>query len=287
MKPISFQYERPTTLKNALDILGTYGGFARPLAGGQSLVPMLNMRLIQPAVLVDINSLTDELEYIRVTPDGLELGALVRYSQLETAPEIRENLPVLGHVVDFIGDRQVRNRGTVGGAISQADPTGEIPLCCVTLGARVVVESADRGRREIPASDFFEGAYDPALSEGELVVAVRFPKTPERYSFTEIGRKHNDFAVVSILIAATQRNGRWEDVRLGMGGVSDIPLGLEGAVACLEGMAWGDTSVHAAIEATMEAIDPPDDVRASAEYRSQLVRVKLRRAIEELQANAE
>jgi carbon-monoxide dehydrogenase medium subunit len=287
VKPIKFQYERPESLDEALATVGSFGSFARPLAGGQSLVPMLNMRLVQPAVVVDINGLTDELDHIRSWDGGIEVGSLARYSQLETSPEIRERIPVLAHLVAFIGDRQVRNRGTLGGSAAQADPTGEVPLCCVTLGARIVVTSAERGLREVPAAEFFEGAYTPALAEDELVVAVRFPRPPERFAFTEVGRKHNDFALLSVLVAATPEGpGRWRDVCIGLAGLADRPLAVPEAGRLLDAERWDEELIEAATEAALRVIEPSDDLRASAEYRRHLLAIKLRRTIKRVQSDA-
>lgn len=282
MKPVNFQYERPADLADALETMRTFAGLARPLSGGQSLVPMLNMRLVQPAVVVDINDLGRELEGFRRRGDELEIGALTRYSRLRSAPEIVEQLPLLAHVIGFVGDRQVRNRGTLGGSISQADPTGEIPLCCVALGATIVVESAARGRRELAAEDFFLGAYTPALEPDEILLAARFPRPPERFAFTEVGRKHNDFALLSVVVAATPTGDRWGDVRVALAGVADRPIAVPEAAALLDGQRWDAERIGAAAEVALAVIDPADDVRASAEYRRHLVPIKLRAAIEEL-----
>jgi carbon-monoxide dehydrogenase medium subunit len=270
MKPVNFQYERPETLADALETMRSYGAFARPLSGGQSLVPMLHMRLVQPAVIVDLNG----------------LGALTRYAELKSSPQIAEHLPALAHLLGYVGDRQVRNRGTIGGSIAQADPTGEVPLLCVTLGATIIVRSGARGAREIPAREFFQGAYTPGLEPDELVVAVRFPRSPERFAFTEVCRKHNDFAVVSVLALGTPADGSWRDVRIGLGGVADRPVSAEAAAGVLEEGPWEEARIQRALEAAQEVIDPPDDVRASAEYRRHLTPIKLRRTLARMSSDA-
>jgi carbon-monoxide dehydrogenase medium subunit len=286
MKPVNFQYERPETLADALETMRSYGAFARPLSGGQSLVPMLHMRLVQPAVIVDLNGLGAELAGVRVVEGGLEIGALTRYAELKSSPQIAEHLPALAHLLGYVGDRQVRNRGTIGGSIAQADPTGEVPLLCVTLGATIIVRSGARGAREIPAREFFQGAYTPGLEPDELVVAVRFPRSPERFAFTEVCRKHNDFAVVSVLALGTPADGSWRDVRIGLGGVADRPVSAEAAAGVLEEGPWEEARIQRALEAAQEVIDPPDDVRASAEYRRHLTPIKLRRTLARMSSDA-
>lgn len=285
MKPVNFQYERAASKAEALEIMAAFGAFARPLAGGQSLVPMLNMRLVQPAVVTDLNGLAAELEWIRPAGEGLEIGALTRYSRLEAEPLVREHLPVLAHALSYIGDRQVRNRGTIGGSIAQADPTGEVPLCCVALGASIQVESAARGHRRVPAAEFFGGPYTPALEPDEIVVGVSFPRSPERFAFAEVGRKHNDFAVLSVLVAGTPIDGSWRDVSVGLGGVADRAVRADRAADVLEGGPWDEGRIDAAVDAATRVADPADDVRASAEYRRHLLPLKMRAAIERLRSD--
>lgn len=283
MKPVNFQYERPSTLKGALATMQDFAGFARPLAGGQSLTPMLHMRLIQPAVVVDLNDLSGELTGVRESHGGLKIGAMTRYSELEADPLVGEHLPALSHLIQYIGDRQVRNRGTIGGSICQADPTGEIPVCAVTMGATLTVESKSRGRREVPAAEFLLGAYTPALEPDELLISLEFPRSPARFRFYEIGRKHNDFAVLSILVAANRdETKRWGDVRIGLGGLNDRAVRADAVAQELEGEVWTDELIDVAIEEVWQVVDPPEDVRAGAEYRRHLLPIKLRSLLKEL-----
>jgi aerobic carbon-monoxide dehydrogenase medium subunit len=263
MKAAPFAYIAPRTVEDALAALRRYDGAARVLAGGQSLVPMLAMRLMRPAAVVDINGLAPDLGRIVVRGEATLVGALVRYSELETSATVAERLPLVATVVRAVGDRQVRNRGTVGGALAQSDPTGEIALACLALEATVVAQGPD-GERAIPIEDFFTGAYANVLEPDELVVGVRFPWRASRFRFFEHTRKHNDFAVVSIAIVVTPHG----TTRIALGGVDDRPVLVEGAS-----------------ESALAAIDPPNDVRASAEYRRHLVAVHLRRLLADLEAD--
>jgi carbon-monoxide dehydrogenase medium subunit len=214
-------------------------------------------------------------------------GALVRYREIETSPVVAERLPLLQHIVRFIGDRQVRNRGTLGGSLAQSDPTGEMPLACLALGAVVVARSV-RGERTIPIDGFFDGSYANVLAPDELITAVRFPQSPGHCSFFERGRKHNDFATLSVVAAGTPADdGTWSSVRVALGGVNDQPVLAEAVAARLEGRTWDDADVREAAELALEAVDAPDDVRASAEYREHLVPIHVRRVLADLRRRGE
>jgi CO/xanthine dehydrogenase FAD-binding subunit len=283
VKPAPFAYHRPASVAEAVACLGDYGGTARVLAGGQSLVPMLNMRLWRPDALVDINDI-DELDDIRTEGDRTILGALVRYTTAERSPLIAERLPLLSRIVRHIGDRQVRNRGTVGGSLVHGDPTGEMPLACLVLGA-VVIAAGPAGIRRIPVSGLYLGSYATVLDPGELVVAVEFPPHPQHVAFSELCRKHNDFAVVSAVAAGDRGDdGRWHNVRLALGGVADSPVLAEAAGAALSGTALTDADIDRAAGAALEVIDPPTDIRATAEYRAHLVPAYVRRVLGGLRA---
>jgi carbon-monoxide dehydrogenase medium subunit len=279
VKPAAFEYVRPATVDEAVSALGAHGGMARVLAGGQSLVPMLGMRLMRPSAVIDINQLETELGGIEVRGTETAIGALARYSEIEDSPLVSERLPLLRTAVRYIGDRQVRNRGTIGGAIAQSDPTGEMPLVCLTLGAKVVVRGV-AGERVVPIEDFFVGSYANVLEPEELLVGLRFGPAPERCGFFERGRKHNDFALLSLAVAGTpDREGRWHGVRIGLGGLNDTPVLAASAAARLEGARWDAEAIAEASHLAVEAADPPDDARASAEYRAHLLPVHLRRVL--------
>jgi carbon-monoxide dehydrogenase medium subunit len=282
VKAAPFEYVRPATVDEALQALEDHLGMARVLAGGQSLVPMLGMRLMRPSALVDINGLADELGRIESNGSETVIGALVRYATIESSPVVSERLPLLKHIVRYIGDRQVRNRGTIGGALAQADPTGEMALACLVLDATIVARTTE-GERDIPAADFFAGSYASVLEPEELLVAVRFPMAPDHCRFFERGRKHNDFAVLSVAVAAGRgEDGGWEGVRIGLGGVNDRPMLAGAAAAALEGRRWDDAVIGEAAALAMEVVDAPDDARAGAAYREHLVPIHLRRVLREL-----
>ncbi|MCW3002628.1 MAG: hypothetical protein JWQ20_1926 [Conexibacter sp.] len=282
MKAAPFEYVKPATVDEALQALDEHLGMARVLAGGQSLVPMLGMRLMRPSALVDINGLGEELGRIEARGAETVIGALVRYAAIETSPVVAERLPLLRHIVQFIGDRQVRNRGTIGGALAQADPTGEMALACLVLDATIVASTL-QGERDIPAAEFFAGSYASVLEPEELLVGIRFPLAPDHCRFFERGRKHNDFAVLSVAVAGSiGDDGSWTGVRIGLGGVNDRPMLAEAAAAALEGRRWDEDVIDEAATLAMEVVDAPDDARASAAYREHLVPIHVRRVLREL-----
>jgi aerobic carbon-monoxide dehydrogenase medium subunit len=271
VKPAPFAYVRPQSLDEAVTALTADG--ARVLAGGQSLVPMLHMRLLQPSTVVDINRIA-ELDAVSAGDGVTSIGALVRYTTLETSPVVRERLPLLQHVVGHVGDRQVRNRGTIGGSLAQADPVGEIPLACLVLDATVVALSRS-GTREIPAEELILGPYTTSLEPDELVVEVRFPEAPTSFAFREVTRRHNDFAVLAVAVVGSRADdGGWTDLRVGLSGAHDNPI-----LVRLPGSSLDASAIERGVEACLAEIDPPDDVRASAEYRRHLVAIHVARLL--------
>ena len=285
MKSADFAYHRPGDIAEAVRHLQDYDGGARVLAGGQSLMPMINMRLWRPDAVVDINGLTD-LTGLTVEGDETRIGALVRHSTLEFSPLVAERLPLLKAMVAFVGDRQVRNRGTIGGSLVQGDPTGEMPLGCLVLGATVHVLGPS-GARAITMEDLYEGAYAATLAPDEVLTEVHVPPHPPHFAFRECCRRHNDFCVLSV--AATgpiADDGRWRGLRIGLGGVNDTPVLAEASMALLEGSRLDDADIAAAGQAAREAIDPPDDIRGSAEYRAHLVPLYVARVLRDLRASA-
>ncbi len=281
MKPAAFSYVRPSSVREALEALDAHGGMARVLAGGQSLVPMLHMRLMAPNAVIDINRLAG-LDEIRAEGAATVLGPLVRYSTIENSAILAERLPLLPCVVRYVGDPQVRNRGTVGGSLGQADPTGEIPLACLALDATVEASSMS-GSRTIGIDEFLEGAYTTALEPEEMITGIRFPVAPDRFAFLERSRKHNDFAVIEVAaLGRSDGDGRWRDLRIALGGVNDRPVLARDASKLLEGTALEDEAIAEAAELALAVVDPPDDIRASAEYRRHLVPIYVRRALSRL-----
>ncbi len=281
MKSAPFSYVRPDSVQEALQTLDEHGGAARILAGGQSLAPMLNMRLMQLSALVDINRLPG-LETVRAADATTVFGPLVRYTTIERSPIVSERLPLLKCVVRYVGDLQVRNRGTIGGSLAQADPTGEIPLACLALDATIVASSVS-GTREIGIDDFLVGSYATALEPEEMITEVRFPVAPERFAFLERSRKHNDFAVINVAVVGSRDDGgRWSHLRIALGGVNDRAVLAADAARLLEGTMLDDDGIAAAAQSALGVVDPPSDVRATAEYRRHLVPVYVRRALSRL-----
>jgi aerobic carbon-monoxide dehydrogenase medium subunit len=286
VKPAPLGYHRATSVPHAVQLLSSYEGTARVIAGGQSLVPMLSMRLIQPDALVDVNGLA-ELAGIRADGESTVLGALVRYTAIEESSLIADRLGLLAQMVRHVGDRQVRNRGTIGGSLAQGDPTGEMPLACLVLGARVTV-TGPAGHRELPVADLYLGSYATVLGPCEVLTEVVFPRAPAHFAFAEQCRRHNDFAVVSAApVADRGPDGRWAGVRVALGGVADQPVLAAKAGTVASGSRLTDEVIATAAEAAVEVIDPPSDVRASAEYRRHLVPIYVRRVLTELRRSAE
>jgi aerobic carbon-monoxide dehydrogenase medium subunit len=275
MKPAPFAYWRPATVEEAVAALVAHDGDARLLAGGQSLAPMLAMRLVQPSAVVDINRIAG-LDRIEVDGDAVVIGALARYSALERSDIVAARLPLLQAVIGHVGDRQIRNRGTIGGSLAQADPVGEVPLACLVLGATVAARGPE-GTRAIAMADFVLGPYTTALEPEELLVEVRFPASPPAFRFVEVTRRHNDFAVVALAVVGSYERDAWRDLRLGIAGGDDQPL-----VVALEDSDLDDDAVESAVAACLASVDPPDDVRASGEYRRHLIGVHARRMLKDL-----
>jgi 2-furoyl-CoA dehydrogenase FAD binding subunit len=268
MKPRRFDYVRPDNVGEALALLAQHGEEAKVMAGGQSLMAMLNLRLLEPAVVIDIARLA-ELDTIKVvgdrtSGDKVEVGAAVTQNRLKDWPELAAKLPLLARALPFVGHFQTRNRGTVCGSIAHADPSSEIPLSLATLGGEVVLRSR-RGTRTLAAADFQRGMLQTAREADELITAVRFPvHAGARVAFHEVARRHGDFAMIAV--AAWIHSGAGGDkVRIGIGGVADRPavrsLALDGADAA-----------KSAFEALAWELEGYDDIHATARLRRDLLR---------------
>jgi len=258
MKAAAFDYVRASSRGEVLDLLAEYGQEARIIAGGQSLMAVLNMRLAQPKLLIDINHLAD-LNFIEQRKGCLAVGAAVRQAQLLERPSLMDEVPLLAKAMPWIGHFQTRNRGTVCGSVAHADPSAELPLCLVTLGGEVILQSK-KNQRTVKAADFFQGILTTDKQPDELVVEVRFPlkRAGVSYRFQEIAMRHGDFAMVALAAAVTD-----EHVELGIGGVSDRPQHRRLA---------RDATLKDALNEVAWSLDAQDDVHASAAYRRQLVR---------------
>jgi carbon-monoxide dehydrogenase medium subunit len=285
VKPAAFAYHRAGTVAEAAALLDRLGPMARPLAGGQSLVPMLSMRLARPEAIIDLNGV-EGLAGISAADGEVHIGALTRHRELERSSVVAERLPLLAAAVRFVGDRQVRTRGTLGGSLAHADPTAELAVAAVALGGSIVVRGAG-GERVIDAPSFFAGPYMTELDPGELIVEVRFPAPEPRAAvFAEHARRHGDFAVLSVAATGVRDGSAWHDVRIALGGVADTPLAVGAASAPLEGTELPADAIAAAAQACAHAADPPSDVRASAEYRRHLIPFYVTRALMELREQA-
>src|SRR5262245_30296411 len=286
MKPASFRYARASTLAEAIALLAAAPGESKVLAGGQSLVPMLNMRLVRPAVLVDVNRL-GELTGITPTPaGGLRIGALTRHAELVAAPVVIERAPLLAEAARHVGHAAIRNQGTLGGSLAHADPAAELPAALVALDARVLV-TGPRGAREIPADALFRGLLTTALEADEILTAIEIPARPPGWGFAEIARRPGDFALAGV--AATLRlapgsPARIDAARLVGFGVGDRPLRLSAAERLVADVALDAVTAARAGAAAGPDCDPPSDVHGSAEYRRHLATVLTERAL--LQAGA-
>jgi 2-furoyl-CoA dehydrogenase FAD binding subunit len=259
MKPAAFDYVRAETLDEACDVLSQQGGDARIIAGGQSLMAMLNMRLAKPRTLIDIMRLP-ELARIDAKGDTITIGAGVRQATLLAWPDLSRNLQLIALALPWTGHAQTRSRGTVCGSIAHADPSAELPLVLQALGGEVHLRSAKR-RRRVAAKDFFSGMMTTTRNEDELIEAVSFPAAQKRCAFREVARRHGDFAIVAV--AAVKTAG---GVRLAIGGVADMPVARD--FPRLEGGALDD-----ALNAFAYDLDARDDVHATARYRRDLVRM--------------
>src|SRR6266702_1999795 len=276
MKPAPFDYVRPDSLGEA----------CRLLAGGQTLVPMLAMRLARPAKLIDILRLP-ELAGIREEAGAVIVGATTRQAQAERDPVIRASVPMLARVLPWVGHPPTRNRGTVGGSIANADPSAEIPLVAVTLGADIMLATTD-GTTSMPADDFFIGPMLTTIGQGECVSAIRFPVWPHQrigVGFFEISARRSDFAFVAAAAqVALDDEGRFLEVVLGVGGVGDRPLRLE--VPSLVGTELDSASVAAAVNAAAGELDATSDRHASAAYRRRVASGLCIRALEQARVDA-
>lgn len=280
MKPCQFRYVAARNLDEAVAILQAEGSDAKVLAGGQSLVPMLNFRLVRPSVLLDINRIPG-LSGITKSPDGLSIGALTRHTALETSLLVRQHFPILAAAMGHVAHLAVRNRGTTGGSLSHADPAAELPMLARLLGARIHTRSsAGTGVHE--ASGFFVSALTSALAHDEIVTSTEIPFLPPGtgWGFEEHARRHGDYALAAAAATLGRVEGRAVRVRLALMGVGDTPLRMTAAEAVLEGKVLDTSCLTAVVQAVRDGIEPNSDLHASAGYRRHLAGVLVRRALE-------
>jgi aerobic carbon-monoxide dehydrogenase medium subunit len=281
LKPAAFKYQRANTVEEAIEQLTELGDDAKLLAGGQSLVAMMNFRLVRPSALVDITPIPD-LQYLEPDGEGLKVGALTPHRWVEEMeePDLLEGFSVLKEAARWVGHYPIRTLGTFGGSIAHADPSAEWCMLAVLLDAEIVAVGPE-GERVIPASDFFQGFFMTALEPDEMVVEVRFPEPAPHASIQEFARRAGDFAIVSAAVALDVRNGRCSSARVVLGGVSDVPLSVPEAERVLEGADASREAFEEAGQEAAKAIDPPSDVHGDADYRRDLSAVLVRRALTE------
>lgn len=279
MKPPPFEYLAVDSVDAAVSALAEAGGDGKIIAGGQSLLPMLNFRLLRPSVLIDINRVPD-LAYVRDDGDRIRIGALTRHYMLQTSDLVAAQLPVLHEAMQHVAHLAIRNRGTIGGSLSHADPAAELPMMTLLLDAKLDVQSAS-GRRTIGAQDFFLGALTTTLEEDDMVVAIDIPKLPARtgWAFEEVARRSGDFALACVAVTLSNLDNKFERVHIGMMGVGETPMRADEAEALLEGQYYSDGLVAAAINAIRASVEPNTDLHASSDYRRHLVGILAERAI--------
>ena len=275
MKPAPFAYKKVRTLKEAVALLAKHKDNARLLAGGQSLIATLNMRLSAPALLIDINGIRG-LDGITKKGKFVEVGALARHAQVERSDVIARYAPLIALAMPHIGHPAIRNRGSFGGSIAFADPAAELPACLLALGGEVDIASA-KGKRKVKADDFFKGLFETALRPHDVLTAIRIPVADKntRVGFAELARRHGDYAMVGLAASARANGKGLTDVRLAYFGVGDTPIRVKTAEAAL-----ADGNIDAAVSAL--DLEPHDDVQATAKLKKHLAGVLLRRVAAQL-----
>jgi CO/xanthine dehydrogenase FAD-binding subunit len=279
MKPPPFEYCVADSVKAAVATLAAAGGESKIIAGGQSLVPMLNFRLLRPAILVDINRIPG-LAYIEHDADAIRVGALTRHYQVETSPIIAEHLPMLGAAMAHVAHLAIRNRGTIGGSLSHGDPAAELPMMALLLDATLEIASPN-GRRTVAARDFLLGALSVALEADELVTEIAFPKLPlgTGWGFEEVSRRHGDFALAAIAATLTVSEGTITQARIAIAGADERAVRASEAEALLIDKALDAALIDAACDAVRACVTPNTDLHASSDYRRHLAGVLAGKAL--------
>lgn len=277
MKPAPFAYARARSVEHAIELLTRSDGEARLLAGGQSLIATLNMRLSAPKLLIDLNSVSG-LSGIAVNNGTVEIGALTRHVEAERSADIARHAPLIALAMPHIGHAAIRNRGTLGGSISFADPAAELPACMLALGAELEI-TGPNGRRHVAADDFFKGLFETALGPQDVLTSIRLPAATKEtcIGFAEFSRRHGDYAMVGLAASAKANAKSLSNVRLAYFGVGNTPVRAKKAEAALAG---GD--VDAAVRALAADLDPHDDVQATGATKKHLAGVLLRRVAKQL-----
>jgi carbon-monoxide dehydrogenase medium subunit len=281
MKASAFSYARATSVGNALDLLAAHGDKAKVLSGGQSLMPAMNLRLIAPELIVDIDGIA-ELRGIAVRGDVLSIGALTRHADLLKSPQIATHAPLLTDAIAHIGHPAIRNRGTIGGSLAHADPASELPACMVALNATIVVRGRS-GEQRIAAADFFKGIYETALSAQELLTAVELPvaRKNSAHFFFEFARRHGDYAIAGLAAQSIIAGDRFAELRMAFFAVGDRPV-LAKAATRLLNVVVTPAALSGASAELGEELDPQEDQQASASMRRHLAKVLMARCVSTL-----
>lgn len=279
MKLPPFEYACPTSVAEAVALLAGHDGDAKPLAGGQSLVPMLAFRVASPSLLVDLRKL-EELRQIKIAQDGVALGAMVRWRDILEDVRLAKAHPLLVAAVEHVAHYQIRNRGTVGGSMAHADPAAEMPGIAVTCDAQIGVVGKV-GSRVIAAGDFFQGPLMTVLRADEIITEIRLPAWPgkRRFGFQEFARRRGDFAMAAAAVFYDDDSGTARNAHVGVIGVGDRPMRLPSVEAILNGQKINEALIAKAEAAASAAVDPRDDIHASGAYRKALVGVMVERAL--------
>ena len=273
----SFRYVAPTKVAEAIEALAS-DEESRPLAGGQSLLPLMALRLSAPSLLVDLNGV-DELGQIDVTDGGtVEIGAMVRQAEAERSPVVTERVPLLAQALRHVGHPAIRSRGTVGGSVAHGDPAGELPAVMTALEATMVLKGPD-GARRVPAADYFTGHFSTDTRPGELLTGVSVPLSGHVWAFAELSRRRGDFALVMAAVGLLLEDGRCRDARIVLGAVGDRPVRARAAEAALAGVEIDETAAAEAGAAAGANLEPPGDIHASSGYRRRVAGVLVRRAV--------
>jgi carbon-monoxide dehydrogenase medium subunit len=275
LKPAPFAYAKARSVAHAIELL--VDDDARLLAGGQSLIATLNMRLSHPALLVDINGVGG-LDRIASNNGHIEIGALVRHAQAERSPELARRAPLIALAMPHIGHPAIRNRGTIGGSVAFADPAAELPACVLALGGELTI-AGPQGARVVSADDFFKGLFETALTARDVLTAIRIPaaSADTRVGFAEFARRHGDYAMVGLAACARADGQRLRDLRLAYFGVASTPVRAHHAEQALT-----ERDIDAAVHALAQDLNPPDDVQASGAVKTHLAGVLLRRVARQL-----
>ena len=279
MKPAIFEYHAPTTIDAAIGLLARYQGEARLLAGGQSLLPMMNFRLVSPAAIIDLNRIPD-LAYIRNVNGTVRLGAMTRQRTVEFSPIVAKYLPLLVEAIKFVAHLPIRSRGTIGGSIAHADPAAELPMVLQALEGEVVARGP-AGERLIKATDLFQGLLTTSLAPDEMIVEVRLAAIPAHAgcAVEEFARRRGDFAIAAVAAVVERAGERCIKARLATAGIGSTSVRLTAAEAILERDGLGDTVIEEAAAKAAEMVSPLSDQQASVEYRRHLTRVLTERAL--------